>query len=120
MGLLLLCSTGRKVSRKQDRRKFLISKQDRDGATKPNVRSKGIGQRLKWARQRAELTVRDVARATGVSPSTISDTELERRVPRADTLEKLAVALKVEPSWLAFGDGMAPSGYASASSPGPR
>lgn len=108
------------MSRKQDSRKFLISKQDRDGATKRTVRSKGIGQRLKWARQRAELTVRDVARATGVSPSTISDTELNRRIPRADTLEKLAVALRVEPSWLAFGDGKAPTGYASASSPDPR
>jgi len=84
------------------------------------VRSKGIGQRLKWARQRAELTVRDVARATGVSPSTISDTELNRRIPRADTLEKLAVALRVEPSWLAFGDGKAPAGYANAASPDPR
>lgn len=103
------------MSRKQDTSKFLISKQDRDGATKPNVRSKGIGQRLKWARQRAELTVRDVARATGVSPSTISDTELERRVPRADTLEKLAVALKVEPAWLAYGDGRAPHGYIQSS-----
>jgi transcriptional regulator with XRE-family HTH domain len=48
---------------------------------------------------------------SGVSTTTIIDTEHGRRVPGADTLERLAIALGVEPAWLAYGDGRAPKGW---------
>ena len=47
--------------------------------------------------------MRDLAQRSGVSSSSVSDTELGRR-PRADTVERLAVALRVDPCWLAYGD----------------
>jgi transcriptional regulator with XRE-family HTH domain len=56
------------------------------------------------ARERAQLTVRALAEAAKVSTTTIVDTEHGRRIPGADTLERLAVALHVQPCWLAYGD----------------
>jgi len=68
------------------------------------VRTTDIGKRLFDTRERAQLTVRALAEAAKVSTTTIIDTEKGRRVPGADTLERLAVALHVEPCWLAYGD----------------
>lgn len=68
------------------------------------MRTTGIHQRLFQARERAQLTVRALAEAAKVSTTTIVDTEHGRRVPGADTLERLAVALHIEPCWLAYGD----------------
>ncbi len=56
------------------------------------MRTTGIHQRLFQARERAQLTVRALADAAKVSTTTIIDTEHGRRVPGADTLERLAVA----------------------------
>lgn len=64
----------------------------------------GLGARLRSARARAQLTVRELAEVAGVAFSAISEIEKGSRIPRADTLERLAVALRVEPCWLAFGD----------------
>ncbi len=72
-----------------------------------------VGVRLKWARRERGLTTRDLAKAASVPNSAITEIELGNRIPRANTLEKLAVALKVAPSWLVFGDGPAPDGYRS-------
>lgn len=71
----------------------------------------GLGDRLKWARAHAEMTVRDLADVAGVAFSAISEIEKGGRIPRADTLERLAVALKVPACWLVFGDGVAPDGW---------
>lgn len=68
------------------------------------MRTTGIHERLFWARERAQLTVRALAELAKVSTTTIVDTEHGRRVPGADTLERLAVALHVQPCWLAYGD----------------
>ena len=68
------------------------------------MRTAGIHDRLFRAREQAQLTVRALAEASGVSTTTIIDTEHGRRVPGADTLERLAVALHVQPCWLAYGD----------------
>lgn len=72
---------------------------------------KDIGKRLKWARERGEMTIRDVAVRAGVASSAVTEIEQGSRVPKADTLERLAAALQVAPCWLVFGDGPAPEGY---------
>ncbi len=45
---------------------------------------------IKQARIRAGLTVRGIAEAVGVAPSTITAIEGGKKVPRADTLRKIA------------------------------
>jgi transcriptional regulator with XRE-family HTH domain len=60
---------------------------------------------------RAQLTIRELAKAAGVPNSAITEIELGNRIPRANTLEKLANALKVAPCWLVFGDGQPPDGW---------
>ncbi|MBL9043154.1 MAG: helix-turn-helix transcriptional regulator [Myxococcales bacterium] len=70
-----------------------------------------IGERLKWVRARCGLTVRALADVAGVSFSAITEIELNKRRPRTDTAERLAVALKVAPCWLSYGDGPAPEGW---------
>lgn len=68
----------------------------------------GIAARLKLARSHAELTIRALASAAGVASSAITDTEIGNRIPRADTIEKIARALGVSACWLAYGEGSAP------------
>ena len=72
---------------------------------------KDIGKRLKWARTHGEMTIRDVARLAGIASSAVTEIEQGTRIPRADTLERLAAALKVPGCWLVFGDGPAPAGW---------
>lgn len=57
------------------------------------------------------MTIRDVAVRAGVASSAVTEIEQGSRIPKADTLERLAAALKVAPSWLVFGDGPSPEGY---------
>lgn len=57
------------------------------------------------------MTIRAVAVRAGVASSAVTEIEQGARVPRADTLERLAAALKVAPCWLVFGDGPVPEGY---------
>lgn len=68
----------------------------------------GIAARLKLARSHAELTIRALASAAGVASSAITDTEIGNRIPRADTIEKIARALGVSACWLAYGEGTVP------------
>lgn len=74
-------------------------------------KSSQAGVRLKWARAQAGLTIRDLAKKASVPNSAITEIELGNRIPRANTLEKLANALGVAPCWLVFGDGPAPEGW---------
>lgn len=69
------------------------------------MRCSQLGQRLYWARDRAGLTQRALASLSRVAATTIKDIEKERQVPAADTIERLADALKVRACWLAFGEG---------------
>ena len=75
------------------------------------MRSAEIGKRLYWARSRAKLTVRALGELANLSPSTVTEIENAHHIPGADTLERLAGALKVEPCWLAYGTGRAPAGW---------
>lgn len=54
-----------------------------------------MGQRLRELRERAGLSLRDVARAAKVSAPFLSDVELGRRFPTNETLALIAQQLRV-------------------------
>ena len=73
--------------------------------TKPAPR--GLPARVREARQRSGKSLRELARATGLSASTLSNIERGTVKPLA-VLEALAKALAVMPCWLAYGDDIQP------------
>lgn len=74
-------------------------------AAQMSYRCEKIGERLSWARQRAGLSANALAKAAGLTHTTIQDIEQGRRAPVVLSVEKLAAALKVSACWLAFGAG---------------
>ena len=77
-------------------------------------KSSRVGDRLKWARAQNKHTIRELSAAASVPNSVITEIELGNRIPRANTLEKLANALKVSACWLTYGEGNAPDGWVEA------
>lgn len=69
----------------------------------------GFPARLKQARERSDLSMRTLSTAAGISVQAWSNSEAGKVVPRVDTCERMAVALGVAPSWLAYGEGNAPN-----------
>lgn len=69
----------------------------------------GFPSRLKQARERSDLSMRTLSTAAGISVQAWSNSEAGKVVPRVDTCERMAVALGVAPSWLAYGEGLAPN-----------
>ena len=65
---------------------------------------RGAGHRLRAVREAAGLSQLALSAASGVTNDTISRLELGRRAPQADTIERLARALGVEPVALAVGE----------------
>lgn len=63
----------------------------------------GIGERLASARQQRGLTRKDLGITSQLTGQTVANIETGRMIPRVDTVEMLARALDVTPSWLAFG-----------------
>lgn len=59
--------------------------------------------RLKQARRAAGLDCQALSIKAGLSPNVVFYIERNERVPRLDVVEQLAVALGIEPGWLAFG-----------------
>jgi transcriptional regulator with XRE-family HTH domain len=70
--------------------------------------SLAIGFRLKTARDKRGYTMLQLAERSGLGSSTIDAIEKGKKTPRADTVERLARALKVPRCWLAYGDGKKP------------
>lgn len=58
--------------------------------------SESLGDVLREARGRADLSLRDLAKKLGITPSYISDIENDRRVPSEEVLGQLAGALGLE------------------------
>ena len=54
-----------------------------------------LGQRLHELRDKADLSLRELAKKVGISSPFLSDIELGRRFPSEEILAKLAAALKV-------------------------
>src|SRR5260370_7882776 len=54
-----------------------------------------VGERLRELRDKADLSLRELAKRIGISPPFLSDIELGRRFPSEEILGKLARALNV-------------------------
>lgn len=76
-----------------------------DGVGKEPLACLALGERLFEARQAAGLGMLALARRAGLANATVNDIEKGRHIPAADTIERLARALRVRPGWLAFGEG---------------
>jgi len=63
----------------------------------------GFAERLRRARRAAKWSLAELARTAGSTAPTILALESGERCPRVDTAEKLAMALGLSPSQLAFG-----------------
>ena len=69
---------------------------------------RSVGKRLRGARMSMGFALRDIAEAAGISPQGVLLIERGESDPMISTIEHLAVALNVAPSWLAFGEGQGP------------
>ena len=65
--------------------------------------SQPFQDRLASARHEAGMSIRKLASAAGLSPSVISSYETGRTDPARGVVERLAKALGVDASWLAYG-----------------
>jgi transcriptional regulator with XRE-family HTH domain len=54
------------------------------------------GPKVRWLRRGAQLSLRELARQTDVTPSYLSDIENGRRLPAADTSDRIAAALHID------------------------
>ncbi|HMU40829.1 MAG TPA: helix-turn-helix transcriptional regulator [Pseudomonadota bacterium] len=63
----------------------------------------GFARRLARVRKNADISGSALSLASGLAHNTAGDLETGTRVPRLDTVEKLARALSVSPSFLAYG-----------------
>ncbi len=66
---------------------------------------KTIGETIRDARSAADLSLRDLSKELGISPSYLSDIENDRRVPSEEVVTQLATSLKLN-----FNDLMARAG----------
>ena len=67
-----------------------------------------LGQRLRELRDKADLSLRELAKKVGISSPFLSDIELGRRFPSEEILAKLAAALNVPVEDLKQYDNRAP------------
>jgi len=65
----------------------------------------GLASRLKLARRQAGLKRLPLAQRAGLATATARDVELGTRLPTVATVARIAVALGVSASWLAYGIG---------------
>lgn len=79
-----------------------------ENAPTSRLASNSICVRLAEARQARGMTFDELARAADLSDTAVAYLERGERLPRTDTVERLARALRVSRSWLAFGDGHKP------------
>jgi transcriptional regulator with XRE-family HTH domain len=63
----------------------------------------GQARRELGVRERRDVTQREMARAVGVTGTSVSEWESDKVVPREDALAKLAEFLHVTPAYLRYG-----------------
>lgn len=78
----------------------------------------GLASRLKLARRKAGLKRLPLAQRAGLATATARDVELGTRLPTVATVARIAVALGVSASWLAYGIGETGSENLSQSTDG--
>ena len=62
-----------------------------------NLASANLGQKIRFYRQIAGMTQKELGSACGVNESTIRNYELGNRFPSSEQLEKIANSLKINP-----------------------
>lgn len=67
------------------------------------MQHKGLGARLRAAREAIGMSQADLAIKIGKPPQSVSRYELGGATPNIGTIAQLAKVLKVEPCWLAWG-----------------
>lgn len=70
-----------------------------------NIARMEFHERLIFARERANLSQSDVARALNIAPQSVQKWEAGRNRPRPKRIEQLAKLLEVSAGWLFTGDG---------------
>jgi transcriptional regulator with XRE-family HTH domain len=70
--------------------------------------SYSVGVRLRQAREKRNVSQRQLADMTDIGATTINQIEKGKVEPRGSTIEKLAIALDVDPCWLLYGSGTKP------------
>lgn len=70
-------------------------------------------------RAHRDLTYRELGTFADLSHTAVQLLEQGKRSPSIETAERLAIALDVAPSWLAFGTGRAPSWAGASEAPEP-
>lgn len=68
------------------------------------LRCRGLSERLITYRQTHDLTASRLAKLAGVSPQGVQNIERGKVSPGIDTVERLANAVGLDPSWLAYGN----------------
>lgn len=71
-----------------------------NGAIKGKPGIKGFGERLKCVREIRRMTQADLEKKIGLPPSNVSHFETGERLPGADNLRKLCLALNVSADYL--------------------
>ena len=59
-----------------------------------------IGERIKQCRLERGMTQKDLAERMGISPICISQYETGKRVPKIETIDRIASAIGVDPAYL--------------------
>lgn len=79
-----------------------------------------LARRFNLARQHAKLTLNEVSKKSKCAMSMLSSIANGERMPRIDSVAKVARALGVPPAWLAYGEGQAPDWFIPEPPPAPR
>ncbi|MDK2794458.1 MAG: HTH-type transcriptional regulator, cell division transcriptional repressor [Caldanaerobacter sp.] len=63
-----------------------------------------VGERIRYARKKNNLTIPALSKLTGLSPGNLSDLENNKSMPSSNALIKLKNALNVSIDWLLTGE----------------
>jgi transcriptional regulator with XRE-family HTH domain len=67
-----------------------------------------MSRRFNQARLQSGLTLAELEKKSGCAMSMLSGIASGDRMPRVDSIARIARALGVSPGWLAYGDGPSP------------
>lgn len=76
--------------------------------------AKSLGQRIKEAREAAEISQQELAERLHINYTTLSKYENDHRVPDAELLSRLANEVRSDPAWLLSGLGSGAGGVGEA------
>lgn len=75
---------------------YITNETNKDGL----IDAPKMGHQLKLARQKQQLTLKQVATLTGITEKHLQSLEKGKSIPTLNTLKNLITALEVSPDWL--------------------